>query len=95
MFLIGLRAWRTCTAGTLYGSIRRRFRTSVCGCGAEPTLAGSVQKNPQGIVPVGIRIIACSGKSCGHGGHAPQAPFAVRPGEGSGNVFGVVGLNQP
>ncbi|WP_214648401.1 hypothetical protein, partial [Sphingobacterium mizutaii] len=50
-FLIGLRAWRTCTAGTLYGSIRRRFRARVCGCGAEPLPAGSDQENPQGIVP--------------------------------------------
>jgi len=42
-------------------------------------------------VPAGIRIVACSGKGCGYGGHAPQAAILVRSGEGSGNVFGVCG----
>ncbi len=47
MFREGLRAWRTCTTGIQYGSIRRRFRICVCvwGCGAEPLLAGSDQEN--------------------------------------------------
>jgi len=36
-------------------------------------------------------LIPCSGKGCGHGGHAPQAAFMVRSGEGSGIVFGVCG----
>ena len=57
--------------------------------------AGS-QKKPHRNVrlflcPLGIRIIACSWKGCGHGGHAPQASFKVRSGEGSGSVFGVCG----
>ena len=46
------------------------------------------------LCPLGIRIFACSGKACGHGGHAPQARFTVRSGEGSGQVFGVAGLNH-
>jgi len=34
------------------------------------------------LCPLGIRIVACSGKGCGHGGHAPQAAFKVRSREG-------------
>jgi len=36
------------------------------------------------LCPLGIRNVACSGKGCGHGGHAPKASFMVRSGEGSG-----------
>ena len=43
------------------------------------------------LCPLGIRIIACSGKGCGHGGHAPQAFIMVRYGEGSRYVSGVCG----
>ena len=43
------------------------------------------------MIPLGIRIVACSGLGSGYGGHAPQASILVRSGEGSGNVFGVCG----
>ncbi|WP_313189944.1 hypothetical protein [Sphingobacterium sp.] len=60
-------------------------------CGAEPLPAGSDQENPRAMCLPRIRIIACCLLACGHGGQAPQAPFMVRPGEGSGQVTGICG----